>query len=144
MNEREFLKWNVLEWHNPRVFNGVHVLRIVNTCYLQKGSVVRYFEPVGLKSSSHLLLQNFSEFPQMGYRMLCFLTKKPYTVEHLLEFKFHGTYRGKCCLGATIRFLRISVVTHVKMSHLLPISVHSNKLLSRKKKKINLYKRLNK
>lgn len=23
----------------------------------------------------------------MGYRMLCFLTKKPYTVEHLLGFK---------------------------------------------------------
>lgn len=68
--------------------------------------------------------------------MLCFLTKKPYTVEHLLGFKFHGTYWGKCCLGATIRFLRISVVTHVKMGHLLPISVHSNKLLSRKKKKI--------
>ena len=67
--------------------------------------------------------------------MLCFLTEKPCIVEHLLGFNFQGTYWGKCCLGATIRFLRISFVTHVKMGHLLPISVHSNKL-RRKKKKI--------
>ena len=38
----------------------------------------------------------------MGYRMLYFLTKKPYFEEHLLGFQFHGTHWGEHCLDASV------------------------------------------
>lgn len=49
LDERQFLNWNVLEWHNPRMFHGVHLLWIVSICSLQNGSESRYFENVDWK-----------------------------------------------------------------------------------------------
>lgn len=119
LDGKRFLKWNVLKWSNPRVFHGIHALWVVNICYLQKDSEARYFENVDLKVNLIFLLQNFSELPKMGYRMLCFITKNPYFVEHPLGFNSHGTHWGKYCLDDSIWFLKIFILTHVNVAHLL-------------------------
>lgn len=71
--------------------------------------------------------------------MLHFLTMKPYFLEHPLGFKFHRTHWDKPCLDAPIMFLKISVVTHVKMGHLLThVSTFKRNFSVERKKNLNL------
>lgn len=67
-----------------QVFHGVHVLWIVSTCHLQKGSVARYLK-MCIEKANLIFITEFLRTSKKRNTESCFLTKKPYFVEHPLN-----------------------------------------------------------